>query len=529
MVQIPKALQECHWDIDETGKEPAYLLHRDDGTDTRIGRLLNQDPKQAEHQAAREARVEEARQALAMSPEELAELEKTDLYLARSVKDPQSRAQLELFLALPNEQMNQFLEAGETSLTYASAPERFRASANTLLQDARDELPSMSEAKHNTAKGVLDTIQGDLAHATIRYEDVDGGSRMRIVVYPKEGGRCGWGGEPALWPQYPENWIPDRWNRRLFLGSGAPDEKAADALAQEWKRRGDVVRQGEKQETRKATWQEPRNPRLRKEVTLPFAEAEPLEVEQFAAKETGLSIVADYFTGWERFPTPAEAKASLPMWRLLNVLSEQLGWKDWSEAGDCVVFRDRTWYRRALKECPESLLTAYREKLDKQGSFTLDDVAAFAVELDRRRLAIAKKVSAEVPRDLARAGLDDSASFRDGLFMYAALAPEQRDKARRPEGLTYAEMTREQRQLVKRAGRERRANGISQPAVSQQDVTKAVFRITQSHLSVTKPGLGDMLGAGEYATISLIIEFPNGYKTGSYVALKAASPATRGK
>ncbi len=164
LVQIPKALQECHWDIDETGKEPAYLLHRDDATDNRIVRLLYQDPEtvhQAEHQAAREARVEEARRALAMSPEELAELEKTDLYLARSVKDPKTRFMLELFLALPEEQMNQFVETGKVSMSYSSAPERFRVSVNKLLQDSRSELATLPEFSHKIMKQILDSVQGD--------------------------------------------------------------------------------------------------------------------------------------------------------------------------------------------------------------------------------------------------------------------------------------------------------------------------------------------------------------------------------
>ena len=134
-------------------------------------------------------------------------------------------------------------------------------------------------------------------------------------------------------------------------------------------------------------------------MKLPFAVASSLELEQFVAKETGLSIVADYFTrggvtfsggkvqsGWGDIPISTAAKASQPLWRVPNALRNQPnGWKDWSEAGDCVIFRDRQWYLWTLEECPESLLTAYREKLGKRDSFTLEERAAFAVDLDRRR------------------------------------------------------------------------------------------------------------------------------------------------
>ncbi len=40
MVQIPEALQECHWDIDRSGEEPVYLLHRDSGVEGAIRGLM---------------------------------------------------------------------------------------------------------------------------------------------------------------------------------------------------------------------------------------------------------------------------------------------------------------------------------------------------------------------------------------------------------------------------------------------------------------------------------------------------------
>lgn len=33
MLRIPEALQECHWDIDDSGEEPVYLLHRNAGVE----------------------------------------------------------------------------------------------------------------------------------------------------------------------------------------------------------------------------------------------------------------------------------------------------------------------------------------------------------------------------------------------------------------------------------------------------------------------------------------------------------------
>ncbi len=514
MIQIPKALQECHWDIETREGKTAYLLHRELTADERIARLLEQDPKQAEHPAQREARVELARRALTMSPEELAELEKTDLYLARSLQDPQCRFRLELFLSLPEKQMQEFLDTGESpEMHYVSAPEQFRTAAQKLIQEYKEE----SKDDPAVAK-MFDILQKNIDQLSMWYTDSPQsgeGALMYLHVYASKGGYTA--GRWAVWPQYPTFTSP-KWNRQLFTGTGTANDEAADELAKEWKRRGEEAKKAQAEEVRRATWHEPRNPVLKKEVTLPFTEGEPLDIEQFVAKETGLSVVADYFTtsgqpfwdnkfqaGWGHQPIPREAQASLPLWHVLNLLSTQrYGWKNWSEAGDCLVFRDPMWYRKALDEIPETLLSAYREKLVKQGAFTLDEVASFAVELDRRQAKRPEDstIMVMLPQDLEKGGLG-AAVFPYGLLMYAQLSPEQRAEARKSAGLPYAEMTKQQRQLVKRVAEKGRLNKMSAEAVS-----KAVFRITAVDAT------------GGYSNVALMYEFPSGGKEGSRVRVK---------
>jgi beta-lactamase regulating signal transducer with metallopeptidase domain len=235
MVQLPKALQECHWDIDSTGAKPVYVLHRNGGAETTMVKLAEKEVLdwQEEGRPAREARVTAARRALAMSAEELAELEETDLYLARSVKDPRSRFMLELFLSLPEDQMNQFIDTGTAAMPYPKAPDHFREAAGQLLQASREE----AEARDLTLE-IVEVVQGNLSQATIQYEDHGAGeSYLRIYVFNKQGSRYSWGVEPALWSQHPS--LNSRhWSRPLLLGSGTSDEETADALAQEWERKG---------------------------------------------------------------------------------------------------------------------------------------------------------------------------------------------------------------------------------------------------------------------------------------------------
>ncbi|MCJ7822927.1 MAG: hypothetical protein MUQ26_07630, partial [Armatimonadetes bacterium] len=71
MVQLPEALQECHWDIDPSGDEPIYLLHRNAGVENTTKWLADRDAARRAEEARRQriARMDEARRALAMSPE----------------------------------------------------------------------------------------------------------------------------------------------------------------------------------------------------------------------------------------------------------------------------------------------------------------------------------------------------------------------------------------------------------------------------------------------------------------------------
>jgi len=66
MVQLPEALQECHWDIDPSGDEPVYLLHRNAGVKQTMEWLSEREAaRQAEKQRSERAnRMEEVKRAL---------------------------------------------------------------------------------------------------------------------------------------------------------------------------------------------------------------------------------------------------------------------------------------------------------------------------------------------------------------------------------------------------------------------------------------------------------------------------------
>jgi len=527
MVWIPTALQECHWDIVTTGPQPVYLLHRNGGAGEAMTRLAEEQSLRyrEERRPAREARLAEARRALAMSPEELDELAKSDPLLVASVKDPETRRRLQLLLGLPAKHMQEFVATGRAYLEYASAPRAYQGAAD---QAKESFLKDAAKSEHASLRAWAKVVPELLPQAGICFEDYeDNGISFLLQYYDTKGaaGRKGdvlrAGGGSALPPRVPDDHSAKYWFRPLLLKTGY-DEKAADAVLADLSKQRAEQEQQKREEKRVREWREPRSPQLHNVVALPFKDnVDKVEMQRFIARETGLSLVSDYFTTWGSGEIPEEAKAGLPLWRVLYLLGDSWFWSyDWNEAGDCLVFHDRNWYTLAPQEFPESMVLAYREKLKQRGRFTLDDVAAAAVELARRRPVPPRQrgawpwASVNVPSDLEQAGLWGHQLRSEALLLYASLSPEQRDKARRAEGLRYQDMTGAQQELVRPYAFFTGGWNHDKHPIPDEEIAKAVFCIKQSSR-----------GSGSEARelFELGVEFPS-LQEGTTLGLRPAKP-----
>jgi hypothetical protein len=215
-----------------------------------------------------------------------------------------------------------------------------------------------------------------------------------------------------------------------------------------------------REERRKREWREPTDPVLLQMITVgDRAFADFAEVQSFIARETGLSAISDYFT--LRAPHPQlsdDIRAGIPLWRLLYLLGDDhhylLGQEHtghtslWRKVGSCLVFHRVDWYALAKAEISESLISEYRRRLEAQGSFTIDDLAELAVEMDSRGLS-----TRSFPHDLQEAGLYLPHHTIQQLLLYASLSPGQQGDLAGPDGLAFSDMTMVQRrQVIELAG-----------------------------------------------------------------------------
>ncbi len=457
MAQLPEALQEAHWDVDESGGEAVYLLHRNAGVEAedqqrRQRRLAEyrERRKQANTQC-----IDDVRHALAMSPEELEGLEKTDLFLARAAGHPEFRVLLEAVLALPEPQMRELIEAGETKFAYTDAPPVIQRAARVIIalnrRMAEWVRPWWPEVNYTQGVGGH-TIDEELARLEQTVEHLD---RVTLAFSTNSaGGRTaqygvsmsvGAFGAILVPARYPADW--DFYYQFLLAETGKEDlaraREITDRLNTEWEHR--------MPELDETGWIEPVDPRLHERIELPVDQYGAVilsEAQQAIAERTGLSIVGDYFTNDRRALPLDQPPLGGPLWRDLYCLG-QLGNKfHWHQAGDCIVFHHSSWYGLAQSEIPESVILDYRKRLQGQGHLVLDDVAELATVLESRAPG---SFGGALPTDLSEAGAAPAADpiLRRLLLVYRALTPEEKAVAMGTEGLRLSELSWKRRRQLR--------------------------------------------------------------------------------
>lgn len=451
MVQLPWALQEAHWDIDDSGEESVYLLHRNSSPEMAAGQAqLRRFAAWQEKRTGRNRQcIDEVRRALAMSPGRLAELEKRDLFLARAARDPEFRALMEALLALPDPQMEALTDTGRLRLTYADAPPAVKQAVEVVVAQTKRMIewvgawpPEMQRPPGlDGAARALSAM--DLQHALKNGEQTElvfemntGGGRdvqYGVLMYF---GDCMQVVVPARYPLDEEMFY-----QFLLTETGdalASAREATQRLNAEWERVAEALEPEENHRPK------PSDERLREAVALPAGEygvAKLSDLQAWLSDRTGLSIVSDYFTN-ETVPVPSDASRPLG-WQLDAIAPNRF---EWEQAGACLLFHRVHWHSLAGSELPESLILEYRQRLKAHGRFSLDDVLQFATLVEARP-SRSDSDHISVPDDLSEAGLDAVAEAfeRRLVLLYVALTPEERAAAEAPGRLRFSDLSARRR------------------------------------------------------------------------------------
>jgi hypothetical protein len=473
-VQIPEALRECHWDIDRSGPQPVYCLHRNAGGADLSGGSGEMERLCDLARAKRVERLEAVRRALTMSPEQLREFEKEDLFLAKAMQNPDDRADAALFLALPPDQLQKLVDDGRVQPRYADLSPDLKEGFERLLKrttnDPNLDLPEPPWPGYEEQEIYAferERVSRWRAGPDPRVDFVDTLSGFGVglpdvfLTFP-------------ILPKFPTEQSRYESTALLSQHGGLDAWSAADQVVSQWIEKG-RARPQEWDSSRQRVDQAPEDPELLRSVRLVSSgRTELAQLQREIAAQTGLSLLSDYFS--ER---PVTVSGSLtqptPLWRLLNVLSAESGCV-WKKAGSYLVFHHIKWSDLAPGEIPESLLTRYRQRLAAAGQLTIADAAEFAVVWEGKDMR-----AYGIPMDLQEAGLGYSPPE---LLLYALLTPEQIASARRPPGLPCSELTMPQRKRLA----EMIAHEMDGPRMTlEQAISGGHLRIEET---VTKLGNG---------------------------------------
>jgi hypothetical protein len=324
MVQIPEALQEAHWDIDASGEQPVYLLHRNAGVDEAAKERRRQPSAE---RAGRAAELEYVRQALSLSREELHGLEETDLLLALALEDPFWRGNIEAFFALPEDKMQEIVGRHGTSLRYRDAPEAVKQSVDRIL--VRCAPPD----DHPYAKQWQDSFS-HREDAEITYAMLAPGELVmhctdpfgaQVIVPGRDVGLT----DPRSYPY------------ELLVKAGGRSQEEAASITTDWNRR-----RGRELANRADRRIEELVPAVGSPLHRPYTARSPYmslaDFQSDLSGLTGFTVVSDSF-GAGSFYVGEEMRQEVPLWHVLALLSDR--GIHWRVAGDCVVFHHRNWYR----------------------------------------------------------------------------------------------------------------------------------------------------------------------------------------
>ncbi len=457
--------------LSKSGREGewAYLYWQDKKSRDLEAEMLSAEKEAAARKLTekRQAMLDAAEKALKMTPEEAAKAKKDDPLTAYMADTKSGRGFAQLLSGLASQfplERDLMLRGKRASIPIDSLPA-------DLLQAALDTTTGGIIAGEQKALGR--EFPGDLSPCRITVMPIDIGSDYEAGLF----GLCGAiivnGVRPGGDPNAVHNDFGPGEPMSLFVLAD-PDSPVSKLLGEAFQMADDGVDAQEidghlkktagKQEFLAEVLAQdsptekdpPTDPRLMREIEIteeiPAASmTQAINLDEHAQK--AVSMIAEaigrpvLLESFARLLPPGGyiRKGKQPLYKIL-IAFEKSGYTWELSDGEILRIRPHNWALRRSFEIPESYLARYKSILDKQGEYTLDDIAMIAAELTddqiTRTLITDPEMRDVLSNSLAQPGAP--VSQRTILRFYHSLNARQKSALGSEDGLAFADLTGEQ-------------------------------------------------------------------------------------
>jgi len=128
-----------------------------------------------------------------------------------------------------------------------------------------------------------------------------------------------------------------------------------------------------------------------------------------------------------------------PVYKIMIAL-EKAGYS-WEMENKSLRIRPKNWATRRSHEIPDSFIAFYKDLLEKQGEFTLDDLANMANSLTNEQIRNTLMVNTDLNFAVRALTGGEMQGSRDVLRLYASLSPGQKEALNSEAGLAFGDLS----------------------------------------------------------------------------------------
>ncbi len=436
--------------------EWTYMIWQDKKSRDLEAEMLNAENEAEAGRATktRQATLDLAKKAADMTPEEARKLRDKDPNLAYLGGTKSGRAYSQIFNSLSQTDMDLMLRGRRISIPFSSLSPQLQKSAMDTTKIGLAGLMDGRTKDLTPLQLVISPLRGDIASELV---SMGVGGAIALMGLPPGGLDVGYF-DPILGAGDPMSIYllskPDSKFGKAFAGAmfdieqGVPKEQVMKALDSMFQDDQDMAEASAQESPTEKT--PPTDPELTREVDLgklttgsgnpqDALSANAVAVHEIA-KATGCTVMLEAFT------KPAAVSTYLkpgkqPFYKILIGL-EKAGY-EWKSEEKTLRIRPNDWAVRRSWCIAESTIAYWRERLEKQGCFTIEDMAAMFLGLTDDQIMRTLRRDPDVSYAIGISG-DRGDHELSVLRLYATLSPSQKASLSTREGLWFSNLSDKQ-------------------------------------------------------------------------------------